>query len=73
MKQGQSSETAQVYPVDEVEGKDEQEVELQAQEEEEDAAVVPSLPTPNMPTLSQVLEHNVTHCPYRVWCRHCVE
>ena len=44
MKQGQSSETAQVYPVDEVEGKDEQEVELQAQEVEEDAAVVPSLP-----------------------------
>ena len=46
MKQGQSSEAAQVYPVDKVEGKDEQEVELQAQEEEEDAAVVPSLPTP---------------------------
>ena len=73
MKQGQSSETVHVYPVDEVEGKDEPGIELEAQEEEEDAVVVPSLPTPNMPTLSQVLEHNVTHCPYRVWCRHCVE
>ena len=34
--------------------------------------VVP-LPTPFQPTLSQFLNHCVTHYPYQSWCPYCVE
>ena len=27
---------------------------------------------PRMPTREEVLEHELTHLPYRSWCRHCV-
>ena len=44
--------------------------ELEAQEE---ADVAKPLPTPDMPTRSEFLDHCVTHTPYRSWCRHCRE
>ena len=47
--------------------------EIQATFEEEPAAKVRPLPTPFQPTLSQYLDHCVTHYPYQSWCPHCVE
>ena len=44
--------------------------ELDAQEE---ADVAKPLLTPDMLTRSELLDHCVTHTPYRCWCRHCVE
>ena len=31
------------------------------------------LPAPHLPHPTEVEQHNVTHCPYRSWCRVCVE
>ena len=45
---------------------------LEAQDEEE-AMVATPLPTPDTPTRSEVLDHCVTHTPYRSWCKHCIE
>ena len=42
-------------------------------EAEEEGQLVNSLPTPNMPTQSERDEHDLTHYPYRSWCKHCVE
>lgn len=44
--------------------------ELEAQEE---ADVAKPLPTPDMPTPSELLDLCVTHTPYQSWCRHCRE
>ena len=41
--------------------------------EEEEAEAVQCLPTPDTPTLSDVLAHRATHYPYRPWCPDCVE
>ena len=30
------------------------------------------LQEPKMPTRTEIEEHNLTHLPYRSWCRHCV-
>ena len=30
------------------------------------------LPAPTLPTPEEILEHNLTHIPYRPWCRYCV-
>ena len=45
---------------------------LEADVEEEVDRAKP-LPTPQQPTKSEYDDHKVTHCPYRPWCRHCVE
>ena len=42
-------------------------------EAEEESQPVNSLPSPDMPTQSEREEHDVTHHPYRSWCKHCVE
>ena len=47
--------------------------EVEALAEEEQAEDIVKLPTPNQPTLSEYLDHCVTHYPYRSWCPHCVE
>ena len=31
------------------------------------------LPSPYMPTISEVRQHKMTHLPYRSWCDECVE
>ena len=41
--------------------------EIQAALEEEPAAKVKPLPTPIQPTLSQYLDHCLTHYPYQSW------
>ena len=40
---------------------------------EEEAVARRQLPTPEMPTASEVSHHKTTHCPYRSWCDECVE
>ena len=37
----------------------------------EDAPIRP-LRSPDQPTLEERLAHEVSHFPYRAWCRHCV-
>ena len=32
-----------------------------------------ALPSPYMPTISEIREHKTTHVPYRSWCDECVE
>ena len=39
----------------------------------EQAVRIAPLPTPFQPTLSQCLDHYVTHYPYQSWCPYCVE
>ena len=41
--------------------------------EEEEAEQVQRLPTPEAPTLSEILDHRATHVPFRAWCPDCVE
>ena len=40
-------------------------------DEEEEAALPGCLPSVYQPTLSEYLDHCVTHYPFRAWCRHC--
>ena len=47
--------------------------EFTAAAEEEQAEPLRQLPTPHMPTRSEVLDHRCTHVPFRAWCPHCVE
>ena len=42
-------------------------------EAEEETAPRDSLPNPELPSQSEIDDHNVDHCPYRSWCRFCVE
>ena len=42
-------------------------------EAEEETEPRDSLPTPDLPSQSVVDDHNIDHCPYRSWCRQCVE
>ena len=37
-----------------------------------EAARPKALPDPRKPTPAEVREHELTHLPYRSWCRHCV-
>ena len=47
--------------------------EMTAHDEEEQAKVPPCLPPVYQPTRSEYLDHCITHYPFRVWCRHCLE
>ena len=48
------------------------EEEFEAVDEQEQAEAVSPLLTPFQPTMSQHLEHCITHSPYQSWCPHCV-
>ena len=39
----------------------------------EEAGVRKALPSPYMPTISEIRHHKTTHLPYRSWCDECVE
>ena len=45
--------------------------EIQVMEAEE-GSIVRGLAQPSQPTAREVSEHNLTHLPFRAWCRHCV-
>jgi len=42
-------------------------------EAEEDVDELKVLPTPTLPTQSQIDDHRLDHLPYRSWCDECVE
>ena len=45
-----------------------------AQEGEDDEGRPPAqVPTPHQPTTAEREEHEITHTPYRSWCRYCVQ
>ena len=48
-------------------------IEEEVAEAGEECERQPTLPTPTLPSASDVEKHRCTHCPYRSWCRHCVE
>ena len=48
-------------------------VEEEVAEDGEECERQPTLPTPTLPSASDVDKHRCTHRPYRSWCRHCVE
>ena len=57
------------------EGKDEEEIcsnDGEDDESEAEARIAVGRKSPKMPTKLEVEEHNRTHLPYRVWCKHCV-
>ena len=41
---------------------------------DEDTVTQPAkpFPEPKIPTAAEIEAHNVTHCPYRSWCKYCV-
>ena len=53
---------------------EEQLVESDVLDAEEDVVVQPAecLPVPKSPSAREIAVHNLTHLPYRSWCRHCV-
>ena len=65
---------SEVFDVDEIKDVvgEEDNDEINAPEEEE-AEQVQRLPTPDAPTLSEILDHRVTHVPFRAWCPDCVD
>ena len=40
--------------------------------EVEEVEVPRSMPQPKMPTAEEKRAHELTHCPFRSWCKHCV-
>ena len=42
-------------------------------DEEEETQPVRALSSPNMPTVSEVREHEIDHIPFRNWCKACIE
>ena len=42
------------------------------EEEPEEARAMTAPPIPCTPSLKEVLEHRITHLPFRSWCPHCV-
>ena len=41
-------------------------------EEGDEAIDIKLLPSPSPPSRQEMLEHNLTHWPFRSWCKHCV-
>ena len=59
-----------VRPKTEVEGEEEDVAERVG--EEAGGREAKKMQNPRMPTAAEVEEHNLTHLPFRSWCRHCV-
>ena len=62
-----------VRPHFEESGEEFGDIELECEEEEEEAREPCVLRDPGAPTESEVERHNVTHMPFRSWCLACVE
>ena len=67
-------ESVQDAPMPAVAGEDVQFDQGDMLDAEGDDVVQPALclPCPKTPTDHEVAVHNLTHLPYRSWCRHCV-
>ena len=48
--------------------------EEEEKDEDEDAGMrkCVKMQDPKLPSKSEVEEHNITHLPFRSWCRHCI-
>jgi len=62
---------------DEVKADDEAKIDKNAQmmspvEESDEAVTAKVLPSPSPPSRQEMLEHNITHMPFRNWCPHCL-
>ena len=76
---GQVGDDVQEEIADTVAGQASENIENDDKEREEDRAEVieevrkpkPAV-RPYTPTKAEVYEHEVTHLPYRTWCKHCV-
>ena len=73
-----ANEGESCYPIDDQDGGD---VEVEGQEQEEDGhggedsgevAASRTARQPRMPSDRDRREHELTHCPFRSWCEHCV-
>eukprot|EP00971_Amphidinium_carterae_P110018 2179228-Amphidinium_carterae.1 len=40
---------------------------------QQEANIPRTLKTPTLPSQQEIDEHNLTHLPYRDWCKHCVQ
>ena len=61
----------------EVKADDEVKIDKNAQmmspvEESDEAVTAKVLPSPSPPSRQEMLEHNITHMPFRNWCPHCL-
>ena len=45
---------------------------IQGEEEDVEAQSPKAMKAPKIPTAREVEEHELTHCPPRSWCEHCV-
>ena len=62
---------------EEVKADDEAKIDKNAQmmspvEESDEAVTAKVLPSPSPPSRQEMLEHNITHMPFRNWCPHCL-
>ena len=46
--------------------------EAEVEEEAVEAQVPRAARAPHVPSQQEIDEHDLTHCPYRAWCEHCV-
>ena len=53
---------------------EEKAIDVDVLEAEDEVTVQPGecLPVPKSPSAKEIAIHNLTHLPYRSWCRHCV-
>ena len=57
---------------DEVQGETTEERHDMDEEEEQEAQVPRAIKSPYKPSQREIDEHDITHCPPRSWCEHCV-
>ena len=76
---GELGDDVQEEMMDAVEGQEVVNIENGEDREVKDRAEVDEVRKPNpaarpyTPTKAEVYEHEVTHLPYRTWCKHCVK
>ena len=46
--------------------------EAEVEEEAVEAQAPRAARAPHVPSQQEIDEHDLTHCPYRAWCEHCV-
>ena len=56
-----------------MDGEEFRDIELEVENESEEARVPKVFRDPGAPTESEIEQHNVTHLPFRAWCPSCVE
>ena len=62
-----------IRPLNDVEIEEEENGEgIEEEEGESGRREVERMQSPGKPSLEEVEHHNLTHLPYRSWCRHCV-